>query len=157
MSTRTTTVRTRQATRTGPQTQDTAVISDNKENFRMNGSLGKVRATKRGAKIYCLCKKPDDGSPMIHCSSCKDWYHFRCVELSETDAEEIQHYVCPSCHEKTGARTIISSISVSWLSHCMIVPSVRTSSRISYHRKTSKDCGHDAATPVVPCTSSLSS
>ncbi|EJF64119.1 hypothetical protein DICSQDRAFT_100770 [Dichomitus squalens LYAD-421 SS1] len=72
----------------------------------MNGSLGKVRATKRGAKIYCLCKKPDDGSPMIHCSSCKDWYHFRCVELSETDAEEIQHYVCPLCHEKTGARTI---------------------------------------------------
>lgn len=40
----------------------------------MNGSSGKAKASKRGAKTYCLCKKVDDGSPMIHCSSCKDWY-----------------------------------------------------------------------------------
>ncbi|RPD64235.1 hypothetical protein L227DRAFT_571804 [Lentinus tigrinus ALCF2SS1-6] len=43
---------------------------------------------------------------MIHCSTCKDWYHFRCVELSERDAEDIRRYVCPSCHQKTGERTI---------------------------------------------------
>ena len=53
-------------------------------------------------------------------------YHFRCIDLSEGDAEEIREsspillwrlaqahpvfhsesYVCPACHEKTGARTI---------------------------------------------------
>ncbi|OSD02932.1 hypothetical protein PYCCODRAFT_1434818 [Trametes coccinea BRFM310] len=43
---------------------------------------------------------------MIRCASCKDWFHFRCVELSEKDAEEIQLYICPPCHQKTGARTI---------------------------------------------------
>ena len=147
MSTRTTTIRTRQLTRAISNTQDSSVLSDEKENVNMNGTSGKAKATKRGAKTYCLCKKVDDGSPMIHCSSCKDWcvpsslhpvatsrfandlcrrYHFRCVDLSERDAEEIresspillQHlaqahsvfdsesYVCPPCHEKTGARTL---------------------------------------------------
>ncbi|KAI0334554.1 hypothetical protein GY45DRAFT_1269691 [Cubamyces sp. BRFM 1775] len=64
------------------------------------------RVTRKNSKTYCMCKKPNDGSPMIHCASCKDWFHFRCVELSEKDAEEIQLYICPSCHQKTGARTI---------------------------------------------------
>ncbi|KAI1793537.1 hypothetical protein LXA43DRAFT_1001195 [Ganoderma leucocontextum] len=106
MSTRTTTVRTRQLTRTVPHPQDFSVLSDKKENVNMNGSSGKAKTAKKGAKTYCLCKNADDGSPMIHCSSCKDWYHFRCIDLSERDAEEIQAYVCSSCHEKTGARTI---------------------------------------------------
>ncbi|OBZ73643.1 Transcription factor bye1 [Grifola frondosa] len=43
---------------------------------------------------------------MIYCGECKDWYHFRCVQLSERDAEDIQLYICPTCHEKTGLRTI---------------------------------------------------
>ena len=25
------------------------------------------------------CKKPDDGSPMIGCDECDDWYHWVCV------------------------------------------------------------------------------
>ncbi|PIL25119.1 transcription factor [Ganoderma sinense ZZ0214-1] len=106
MSTRTTTIRTRRLTKAAPHPQDCSVLSHEKENVNMNGSSGKARAAKRGAKTYCLCKKADDGSPMIHCSTCKDWYHFRCVDLSERDAEEIQSYVCPACHEKTGARII---------------------------------------------------
>ena len=24
------------------------------------------------------CKKPDDGSPMIGCDECDDWYHWVC-------------------------------------------------------------------------------
>ncbi|GBE86451.1 Transcription factor bye1 [Sparassis crispa] len=44
---------------------------------------------------------------MIHCSECKEWYHFRCVQLSERDAEDIELYTCPPCHDKTGLRTIM--------------------------------------------------
>ncbi|KAI0350712.1 hypothetical protein OH77DRAFT_1412629 [Trametes cingulata] len=72
----------------------------------MNGPSARSRVTRKGSKTYCICNKPNDGSPMIHCASCKDWFHFRCVELSEKDAEEIQLYICPPCHQKTGARTI---------------------------------------------------
>ncbi|KAJ3003564.1 hypothetical protein NUW54_g5232 [Trametes sanguinea] len=99
--------RARQLSQANPPSQeDSSVVQDEKENVKMNGSAGKARVTRKSSKTYCICKKPDDGSPMIRCASCKDWFHFRCVELSEKDAEEIQLYICPSCHQKTGARTI---------------------------------------------------
>ncbi|KAI0794043.1 hypothetical protein C8Q74DRAFT_1246565 [Fomes fomentarius] len=111
MSTRTSTMRTRQSSRTaGAQSQNTDPQghSEEKESIKMNGP-GKARVTRRGAaKQYCLCKKPDDGSPMIRCSTCKDWFHFRCVDLTEQDASEIKTYACPPCHQNTGARTINS-------------------------------------------------
>ena len=39
----------------------------------MNGVSAKAKPARKGSKAYCLCREPDDGSPMIHCSSCKDW------------------------------------------------------------------------------------
>ena len=66
-----------------------------------------VRA-KSKRKVYCTCRQPDDGMPMISCSECDEWYvlslnrsvftyrtqvfsryHFTCVDLSENDAEDI--------------------------------------------------------------------
>ncbi|KAI0820319.1 hypothetical protein BC628DRAFT_1397687 [Trametes gibbosa] len=106
MSTRSA-ARSRQSSRTDPLAQDSAAsVQDEKENAKVPGPPGRSRVTRRNSKAYCVCRKPDDGSPMIHCSSCKDWFHFRCVELSEKDAEEIQLYICPSCQQKTGARVI---------------------------------------------------
>ena len=109
MSTRTTTIKTRHSSRMSSVAQESAPTADEKEHMKMNGSQSKARVTRKSTKTYCLCKKPDDGSPMIHCSACKEWcvvvtlpstllvyssffarYHFRCVELSERDAEEIR-------------------------------------------------------------------
>ncbi|KAJ7116023.1 hypothetical protein C8R44DRAFT_587834, partial [Mycena epipterygia] len=56
--------------------------------------------------IYCLCRKGDDGSPMVNCGQCDEWYHFACINLSEQTAEDINVYICPSCTEKTGHRTV---------------------------------------------------
>ncbi|TCD71834.1 hypothetical protein EIP91_003177 [Steccherinum ochraceum] len=67
-----------------------------------------LRSTKsRAPKVYCLCRKSDDRSPMILCSECNEWYHFGCVEVREEDAEEIHVYVCPPCSEKTGLHTVM--------------------------------------------------
>ncbi|KAL4065849.1 hypothetical protein J3A83DRAFT_4099230 [Scleroderma citrinum] len=55
---------------------------------------------------YCLCNQPDDGSPMVYCSLCNEWYHFRCVNLGLEDASELEVYVCPTCTAKTGRRSI---------------------------------------------------
>jgi hypothetical protein len=30
-------------------------------------------SSKSRKKAYCLCKGPDDGTPMVQCSECKDW------------------------------------------------------------------------------------
>ncbi|KAJ7155369.1 hypothetical protein C8R43DRAFT_1065913 [Mycena crocata] len=65
------------------------------------------RAKSPSPAIYCLCRKPDDGSPMVNCGECDEWYHFVCVDLSEQTAEDINVYICPSCAEKTGHRTVM--------------------------------------------------
>ncbi|THH17772.1 hypothetical protein EW146_g3089 [Bondarzewia mesenterica] len=68
-------------------------------------TAGKAKDRVKGP--YCLCKGPDDGTPMVQCGHCKDWYHFRCIDLNEEDAEEIKVYVCPPCTEKTGKHTVM--------------------------------------------------
>jgi hypothetical protein len=84
------------------------------------------RARVSRARVeYCICKGPDDGRPMIHCSQCDDWFHFACTQLQEHDAEDIGKsslspavrprsclarfadvYVCPPCHESTGLSSV---------------------------------------------------
>ncbi|GJE91188.1 hypothetical protein PsYK624_073370 [Phanerochaete sordida] len=86
--------------------------SSEKENAtKQNGSSAELRSKSKPAgkahKLYCSCRQPDDGSPMILCSECKEMYHFKCVDLDERDAEDIQLFVCPSCHEKTGLQTVM--------------------------------------------------
>ncbi|XP_055342775.1 transcription initiation factor TFIID subunit 3-like [Paramacrobiotus metropolitanus] len=41
------------------------------------------------------CGKPDDGSPMVGCDDCDDWFHWTCVGLlSEPTVEK---WYCPRC------------------------------------------------------------
>ncbi|ELK16914.1 Transcription initiation factor TFIID subunit 3 [Pteropus alecto] len=45
------------------------------------------------------CDKPDDGSPMIGCDDCDDWYHWSCVGLMTAPPEEMQWF-CNKCANK---------------------------------------------------------
>ncbi|CAG5957790.1 unnamed protein product [Menidia menidia] len=45
------------------------------------------------------CEKPDDGSPMIGCDECDDWYHWPCVGLVAAPPED-QHWFCIKCSGK---------------------------------------------------------
>ncbi|KAG9345738.1 hypothetical protein JZ751_008882, partial [Albula glossodonta] len=38
------------------------------------------------------CNKPDDGSPMIGCDDCDDWYHWPCVGLNAAPPEDVQWF-----------------------------------------------------------------
>ncbi|KAK3602912.1 hypothetical protein CHS0354_039328 [Potamilus streckersoni] len=51
-----------------------------------------------GEKIWICpaCKMPDDGSPMIGCDVCDDWYHWPCVNIKVEPASEDQWF-CPKC------------------------------------------------------------
>ncbi|XP_018421903.1 PREDICTED: transcription initiation factor TFIID subunit 3 isoform X2 [Nanorana parkeri] len=44
------------------------------------------------------CKKADDGSPMIGCDGCDDWYHWPCVGLTAEPKEE--QWFCTKCDSK---------------------------------------------------------
>uniref|UniRef100_A0AAY4E205 Transcription initiation factor TFIID subunit 3 n=1 Tax=Denticeps clupeoides TaxID=299321 RepID=A0AAY4E205_9TELE len=45
------------------------------------------------------CNKPDDGSPMIGCDQCDDWYHWPCVGLLAAPPE-YQQWFCVKCAGK---------------------------------------------------------
>ncbi|XP_015246512.1 PREDICTED: transcription initiation factor TFIID subunit 3 isoform X1 [Cyprinodon variegatus] len=45
------------------------------------------------------CNKPDDGSPMIGCDDCDDWYHWPCVGIL-TPPPEDQPWFCVKCSSK---------------------------------------------------------
>ena len=76
-------------------------------------------------ETYCICKKAfdsDDDDMMIECDVCKNWFHgrlvikwgispflnpwlrfflnalhFRCVDMNQRLAADIEIYVCPCC------------------------------------------------------------
>ncbi|XP_067091425.1 transcription initiation factor TFIID subunit 3 isoform X1 [Osmerus mordax] len=45
------------------------------------------------------CNKPDDGSPMIGCDDCDDWYHWPCVGILTAPPED-QQWFCVKCAGK---------------------------------------------------------
>ena len=47
--------------------------------------------------VYCVCRKPDTGEFMIGCDVCNEWFHGKCVKVSEKKAALINRYVCPIC------------------------------------------------------------
>ncbi|CAE1272398.1 TAF3 [Acanthosepion pharaonis] len=57
---------------------------------------------ENGQKIWICpgCKLPDDGSPMIGCDGCDDWYHWPCVNIREEPPSEEQWF-CQKCLVKT--------------------------------------------------------
>ncbi|KAJ7898426.1 hypothetical protein B0H13DRAFT_2664550 [Mycena leptocephala] len=81
--------------------------SDDIENDRPKATPRTTKSKTPTSAVYCLCRKGDDGSPMVNCGECEEWYHFGCVSLNEQTAEDINVYVCPSCTEKTGHRTVM--------------------------------------------------
>lgn len=50
-----------------------------------------------GEKIWICpaCKRPDDGSPMVGCDECDDWYHWPCVGISCEPSED--EWFCDRC------------------------------------------------------------
>lgn len=48
-------------------------------------------------ELYCLCREPDDGSFMIACDKCDEWYHGGCIGVLESDRLEKSKYFCQSC------------------------------------------------------------
>uniref|UniRef100_A0A131Y4Z7 Putative transcription initiation factor tfiid subunit 3 n=1 Tax=Ixodes ricinus TaxID=34613 RepID=A0A131Y4Z7_IXORI len=56
---------------------------------------------EQGVKIWICpaCARPDDGSPMIGCDECDDWYHWVCVGIVVPPKEE-ESWFCNRCIAK---------------------------------------------------------
>jgi hypothetical protein len=67
-------------------TYDDEQQSEEEEEEEQNGS----------SKIFCICRGPEKGF-MIQCSKCDEWYHGKCVKITEKMAAKIPVYVCDRC------------------------------------------------------------
>jgi hypothetical protein len=66
-------------------------------------------------ELYCLCRQIDDGSPMITCDRCEEWFHWSCaIGISQsshrgkiksnkllTSVADLKDYICISCSIKS--------------------------------------------------------
>ncbi|CAH0555321.1 unnamed protein product [Brassicogethes aeneus] len=56
------------------------------------------RTARDTHKLYCLCQQPyDDSQFYICCDRCQDWFHGRCVGILQSEADNIDEYICPRC------------------------------------------------------------
>jgi hypothetical protein len=46
--------------------------------------------------IYCTCRKTDDGSMMVQCQRCSEWYHLHCLSIAEDELPD-GDWICNSC------------------------------------------------------------
>ena len=53
----------------------------------------------QGKEQYCFCKKPDDGSFMIQCDQCDEWFHGKCVRIAPEEGKLLDKYFCPFCSQ----------------------------------------------------------
>lgn len=78
----------------------------NDEKYQQKQIQEKIKQVKNKhrRKRYCICKEGiDDGSTMIECSVCKDWFHCRCVNVVDnTDYDNID-FSCQDCMTLTNS------------------------------------------------------
>ena len=46
-------------------------------------------------ELFCICRKPDDHTVMIGCDGpCEDWFHTRCVNMTNEKVALISKWYC---------------------------------------------------------------
>lgn len=54
-----------------------------------------------GKEVFCVCRKPDTGSFMLGCDSeCGNWFHGKCVGITEEEGKSIDRYICSECQAR---------------------------------------------------------
>eukprot|EP00752_Nemacystus_decipiens_P009884 g8817.t1 len=62
-----------------------------------------VAALDDGGNRYCLCRGPNDGTFMVQCDDCDQWFHGSCVNVKEGD-KSLNNFECPGCAKKKGGQ-----------------------------------------------------
>jgi hypothetical protein len=68
------------------------------EHWKANPALSQG-ASAQDDKLYCFCRQPWQGRFMIQCDHCNEWYHGACVNVTPTEALDIDVYQCDECFE----------------------------------------------------------
>ena len=70
------------------------------------GGGGGGGGAKHDEERYCVCNRPYNAKLFyIACDLCENWYHGKCVGITEEQGDYVTEYVCAECHVATGAQT----------------------------------------------------
>jgi len=82
-------------------------MSLEKEDPENNGIVVKfVFCLKRWDESSTTCSGDDDGSFMICCDKCENWYHGNCIEIDEKESKKMNNFVCSVCESKGLGKTL---------------------------------------------------
>lgn len=85
-------------------------------------------------ELYCICRKPDNGTLMISCDGCEEWFHTRCMKIESLHLGLLDKFYCKFCQWKGKGTT-------RWLRKCRS-PSCSKAARTSVQSKyCSEECG----------------
>ncbi|KAL8654444.1 MAG: hypothetical protein Q9226_003432 [Calogaya cf. arnoldii] len=85
--------------------------------------------------VFCICRGPDNHTWMIACDGpCEDWFHGKCINMTEKEGDLIEKYYCPNCSEAGKGETL-------WKRMCRLEGCIRPA-RISGTKK-SKYCSDE--------------
>ncbi|KAL8863574.1 MAG: hypothetical protein Q9178_000255 [Gyalolechia marmorata] len=85
--------------------------------------------------VFCICRGPDNHTWMIACDgSCDDWFHGKCINMTEKEGDLIEKYYCPNCTEAGRGETL-------WKRMCRLDDCIRPA-RINGTKK-SKYCSDE--------------
>ncbi|KAI3649744.1 hypothetical protein MP228_005376 [Amoeboaphelidium protococcarum] len=62
--------------------------------------------------VYCICKQEDDGSFMINCDNCSQWFHGRCVSITKDTVHVTDQWNCPDCRAANNPSGIIRAVNI---------------------------------------------
>lgn len=77
-----------------------------------------IDSLKQATQKYCICRRPYEGF-MIGCDECDEWYHGRCIGVSESRADRVDKFICIRCSVKnvfTSSAKIAAGIIRKWTS-----------------------------------------
>lgn len=55
---------------------------------------------------HCICGGPSDGSFMLCCDSCDNWYHGSCMKLDQVASDALTKWICPPCSGNSSVKSV---------------------------------------------------
>ena len=55
---------------------------------------------KGSERLYCTCRKPDDGKTMVECETCQEWFHIQCLNMTKNQVKKMDSFNCNECEKR---------------------------------------------------------
>ena len=80
------------------QTQENQFSVEFVDAFPSSASRHPKASIRKYIPVYCICRHINDGSKMIQCDICQQWFHVACMKIDKRlHKDRRSMWNCPSC------------------------------------------------------------